>query len=66
MKVGGFQDVVLWSYLLSSSFDNFSPESKNVFLFVYICVQTADYWLLSDAEVSITDMWNTEGILTRK
>lgn len=23
----------------------------------------ADYWLLSDARVSITDMWMTDGIL---
>ena len=25
----------------------------------------ADYWLLSDADVSITDMWRTERILSR-
>lgn len=33
---------------------------------IYIgpCLQTdADYWLLSDAGVSITDMWETDGIL---
>lgn len=54
------------SGVLFLSFDNFSPASKLVFPFcVCMCVQTADYWLLSDADVSITDMWNTEGILKK-
>lgn len=34
-----------------------------VHLFVCLLLQNdADYWLLSDAEVSITDMWKTDGI----
>lgn len=38
--------------------------STNVFCFTF--QSDADYWLLSDADVSITDMWRTERILTAK
>lgn len=35
----------------------------SIHLFVCLLLQNdADYWLLSDAEVSITDMWKTDGI----
>jgi hypothetical protein len=38
--------------------------SINIFCFTF--QSDADYWLLSDADVSITDMWRTERILTSK
>jgi hypothetical protein len=35
-------------------------------IFCFTIQSDADYWLLSDADVSITDMWRTERILTAK
>lgn len=40
-----------------------SPIKKGIFTIFFFFQSDADYWLLSDADVSITDMWRTERIL---
>lgn len=46
---------LIFGYFLLEDF--FEPEGAFRF-----SQNDADYWLLSDADVSITDMWNTDGI----
>lgn len=45
----------------------FSSNGKAKFLdlinHIFLLQSDADYWLLSDADVSITDMWRTERML---
>lgn len=40
--------------------------TMSINIFCFTIQSDADYWLLSDADVSITDMWRTERILTTK
>jgi hypothetical protein len=40
--------------------------TMSINIFCFTIQSDADYWLLSDADVSITDMWRTERILTAK
>lgn len=56
--LGYMDEVVIAIFLLG--------ESKTLIshlLLVFLLQSDADYWLLSDADVSITDMWRTERIL---